>query len=334
MRLLVCNAHWCNANGSPRNNGDAALLYITAQWLRANGDDATVTLAHGGTAGPDDGYAHVSYRDLAGLSAAVRAADAVVVAGGTVLADDQPGSPVRGHPRTLATIAFLARRAHRPLVLLGVGAEPVPPGVKRTLLRYTVSRARSIAARDERSAAILADLYGADAATGGDLYWLRPPTPNAGSSRGIVFALRRNDFAELFRTGSVPSGATCLAMDSSDLDGVAVPADVRTVVPATWTGAHEVIAGADLVVASRMHALYFAAGTGVPAVAVRTTGKVRSFADEFGLLGFDSVADAVSADLSSVGAVPADGQSVGDARTRVEKAVREALSTIGVRLTG
>jgi polysaccharide pyruvyl transferase WcaK-like protein len=345
MRLLVCNAHRSNANGSPGNSGDAALLSITADWLMTNCDDLTVTLAHGGSPGPaGDGFTRVAYRDLGAPSAAIRAADAVVVAGGTVLADDQPGSLVRGHPRTMATLAYLAQRARRPLVLVGVGAEPVQPGFKRTLLGYAVSRAESIAVRDERSAEILGDTYGigAKVATGGDLYWLRPPTPlrqrSDGSAGRVVFALRSADFAALFRDRRVPDGSICLAMDSTDLDArhdhAGLDARVHLIVPQSWAQAHEVIAGAGLVVASRMHALYFAAGTGVPAVAVCSVGKVRSFADEFGLPTFNSIGDALGHDLSSIGAVPADPQSVGDARVRVDKVVREALSAVGVRFTG
>ena len=343
MKILLCNAHYSEADGQARNNGDAALLAVAAQWFTAHTRSSAIELAHGGSAVHSGipGYRSTSLQDRAGLFAAVSRADLVFVTGGTVLADDQPGSAFRGHPRMMATLALMARATRTPMTLIGVGAEPATSPLKRNLLSFATRSARVIAARDERSRTIIRDRFGsvAEPLLGGDLFWLRrapgEPVTNEGTvpagDRRIVYALRGADCLTLIERGDLPANCVLLSMDATDVpsalarSGHPLPAGVAVVVPRTWREALTTISNARYVVASRMHALYFAADCAVPAIAVATIGKVRSFAEEFGLPSVDGAAAVSGAALREVTARLADEEAVQRARRRAHDSVRSAV---------
>jgi polysaccharide pyruvyl transferase WcaK-like protein len=124
MRTLIVSADRTLASGHPQNLGDAFLTDALSERLRRAGHE-TVIADFGQTARLDSTEERVRVGGVRGLADVVRQVDAVVVGGGTLLADDQPGRPFAGLPRLMAVTGLIARTSRTPLAVFGVGADPV-----------------------------------------------------------------------------------------------------------------------------------------------------------------------------------------------------------------
>jgi polysaccharide pyruvyl transferase WcaK-like protein len=229
------------------------------------------------------------------LVAAVRRNDAVIVGGGTMLQDDQPGRLIAGLPRLCATITALSRINRRPVAYFGVGFDSVNRWVSRKLIDYATSGV-PLWLRDADSVGRYRAQYGRQAYLGADAALLLDRTlvaSEASPGRNLVVALNKDD-------GPGPSPDVILrwlehyddvifiAMDQESgwSDGHALRHDVVRMLnyrfPVLgWQDAASLISSAGAVVASRMHALYLALLFGVPSSAIGRREKVTAFAKEF-----------------------------------------------------
>ncbi|RII94235.1 polysaccharide pyruvyl transferase family protein, partial [Clavibacter californiensis] len=124
MRTLIVSADRTLASGHPQNLGDAFLTDALSERLRRAGHE-TVIADFGQTARVDSTEERARVSGVRALADIVRQVDAVVVGGGTLLADDQPGRPFAGLPRLMAVTGLIARTGRTPLAVFGVGADPV-----------------------------------------------------------------------------------------------------------------------------------------------------------------------------------------------------------------
>jgi polysaccharide pyruvyl transferase WcaK-like protein len=202
----------------------------------------------------------------------------------------------------MLAVSITARVARKPAVYLGVGCDPTARWAPRLAMRLAI-KGRTVWVRDQDSLGrVVRQLHGrarlaADACLLTADPGVRSVIDAAASSdkarAGAVIALNRRDVNQvdaLFLSRMASAGKApplFLAMDQrieegdltdhfGDKDGFCVLDP-----PSSWKDAASAIAGARLVVASRMHALYLAALLGTPMVAVGRTAKVLSFAQEF-----------------------------------------------------
>ncbi|WP_162599808.1 polysaccharide pyruvyl transferase family protein [Nocardioides solisilvae] len=310
--LLIASATTWDGH-LPRNLGDEALTLALAQECERRGHRVRVSLAGAGGAGE-----RVCVSRPAELVRAVRAADLVLLGGGTLLAghvDGRRSVLPRGFPRFLAAVTAVAAACGTPVALVGVGAERWPEGPEDALLRWVVRRAGSVWVRDAASAELVARQGGRHARLGGDTFFaarLPVAVPRAVASGApalppleraveqVVVALSgrttAQECAEVARrvAAYAPREVRVRRMDQHGDDDVAAQrvvchletAGVRTRLEphvVDWRTAYAGLAAADLVVASRLHALVFAARAGVPAWAVGSSPKVLAFAAEAGV---------------------------------------------------
>jgi polysaccharide pyruvyl transferase WcaK-like protein len=138
------------------NPGDEALLRSFAQALPGAALTATSS-APAATAG-EHGIAAVARHDAVAMLRAVRAADAVVFACGTVFKRLHPACGRR--PLALlaraAALAVAVKALRRPLALVGVGVGDLDGPAARRLARFLVHAADLLILRDDESAARLA----------------------------------------------------------------------------------------------------------------------------------------------------------------------------------
>lgn len=261
--------------------------------------------------------------------AALREADAVVVAGDHLL--DSPG---RWPSRSLCLAAALVAGASAlgiPTALLGVGAGSLGGPAGRSVARLTVRRADLCVVADDESAAVLA---GAGVPTplriGADPAWASLGEPVSGQGRGDLVAVV---------LGAGPPGPAWLveALRPLAAEGVRVriqpwperarrrgagragaPGEVAASAaralgssasvwpaPATLAEARDALAGAGAVLALRHRAVQVAAMAGVPLVAVAagpaTAGLARRL-DQASVPAGAPAAQATSALRSALGA--------------------------------
>lgn len=309
MKVLVVSSDRSDERGYPSNLGDALLTDALLGALQAAGHEGTAT-DFGGSRRAGSGPRRYT-RGLLGLARAVRASDAVIVGGGTLLQDDTGRGFLNGLPRLVLTVSMTAFVARRPMVYLGVGCDPAARWAPRAAMRLAV-RGRTVWARDRDSLGRVAQQLHGRAGLASDVCLLAGPgvrsTINEVASsvqarRGAVVALNRRDVAQvdatfLARMTSAAEGSPLfLAMDqrigAGDLtDHFEGKAGLRVLEqPISWKDAAAVIAGAEVLIASRMHALYLAALLGTPTIAVGRSAKVLSFAEEFRIPVVSSLED-------------------------------------------
>lgn len=288
-----------------RNPGDDALLASFARAL--SGHEIVATSSAATTTVP--GCELVAPGDATAVMRQVRAADAVVFAGGTIFKELRSAtgrSPSDLLGRALA-MGFGTRALGKPLALVGVGAAPLRLGRSRMLARQLVRQANLLVLRDEESADVLADA-GAPAPfrIGADAAWpLLDDAPKGGVDVDrdpcdeVVVALSHDagdrDLADALAAMLVPVLAAGLPVtlqpwqvgrvgQRDDID-LARAVNARLggtarldVPPADLPEARERFAGARLVVAQRFHALVAAASAGVPAIAYAHEPKLVGLA--------------------------------------------------------
>lgn len=295
--ILVASAAY-SQDGLLRNVGDEALTEGLAEAFVRRGHRVLASLN-----GADDVPAgRVSLSRPSELVRAVRSVDLVVIGGGTLLAGNVQGGSLipRGLPRYVGVVAAVARALGTPVALVGVGAERWPGGLEGRLLGGAVRRAMSVGVRDAESADLVAERGGRVARISGDTFFgarLPPPLSQDKRSRHVVVALSgRTTAAECAevaeRLAGVPEHTVrirrmdqhgddeALARDlASRLESRGIATQVSPYVT-DWREAYAEMAGASLVVASRLHALIFAGRAGTPALAVGTSTKVLTFAED------------------------------------------------------
>ena len=339
MKTLVVSAAVLD-DGRVRNIGDEALTQGTAAALARAGLEVVASL-NGGTPLPPIGGGP-SRRDIAGarsLAAAIRSVDAVVIGGGTLLADNQPGRRVPGGlVRYVFAVSALCRVLRRPYAFVGVGSESWPSGLKGGLLRAAVRGAAFVGVRDESSAQLVEARAGVRATVTGDTFFGNSPDDDAlrtrepvmtvamaartsrataeqvvaiAHDRGLAIAVRRMDQA------GADEASAALVVDEAQRRGVAC--EVR---PYTndWREVADEFGRSSLVVASRLHALILASSVATPSIAAGELPKVRSYCRDAGVPHLDTV--------DSRGGRPASREYVDGQRGLLSDGVRGALAAL------
>jgi polysaccharide pyruvyl transferase WcaK-like protein len=345
MKILVVSSDRSDARGYPSNLGDALLTDALLGALERAGHEATAT-DFGGPRRAGSGPRSYT-RGLAGLVRAIKASDAVIVGGGTLLQDDTGRGLLNGLPRLVLSVSTTAFFLRRPMVYLGVGCDPTARWAPRAAMRLAV-KGRSVWARDRSSVARVAGQLRGRARLAADVCLLpadagvrsavEAATHSDPARRGAVVALNRRDvtqvdatfLARMAGTGGAPP--LFVAMDqrtaegdlTDHLDGMEGFGVLHP--PISWKDAAATIAGAAVVVASRMHALYLAALLGTPMIAVGRSAKVLSFAEEFRIPVADSLKDVTPGEerVADMGALEL-------AQERVALALDDALAELEER---
>lgn len=286
------------------NPGDEALLAALRralpahQVVAATADPIATTAEHGIPA--------VGRGDLRGVARHLRAADAVVVTGGTIFKTLHPSTgrrPLSLLRRTVA-MALATRTARRPLALVGVGAAPLHGRAASALARTIVRTADLLVLRDDESAAVLA-ATGAPAPfrVGADLAWTlldAPPATTAPAARTgpLVVALSHlaggRDLAARLVAALAPltADAPVVLLPWQDGGGhdlalaAAIAAKLDRVEvarpPANLVEARDLLTGARALIGLRFHALLAAAAAGTPFAALAHEPKLEGLARRFG----------------------------------------------------
>ncbi len=271
---------------------------------------------------------------------------ALLLGGGGLL---QNATSVRSLAYYLGLV-LAARFLRRPVFLLGQGIGPIAGRAARRLTRFALSRAAFLGCRDERSLALLREL-GLAGSLGGDLFFLDPPAgtppPRESGAPRILFCLK----------GTRATGATVDRF-------VALLRAVRTVRPDVSLGllpffpaedlplaraiagrlgprcavvqagsvveALTAIAGADLVVSSRLHPLEFALAVRTPVHAIPVDPKISGFLEELRALGGPALPCEPFPSAESILRVldaPPDREALRAATARMHERTTEALTS-------
>lgn len=289
MSVLLISADRTEPHGAPRNVGDALLTDALAHALQQRGE--SVVIYDFGAPRTSGGERRLRGNRLDDLSRAIRQHDAVVIGGGTLLQDNRQEWLSGSLPRMLAMVTLLARLHRRPVRFFAVGCDSLPRRAPRQALRMAVA-GTPVWVRDSDSAIRFERHFGRAPAVAADASLLMQDSlGDMRSTRsGLVLALHRSHSPQVANAllDAWPPPATFLSMDQEveDSDSDSLLPSVRDrlmarVRPIGWIDAATVVAGAQTVIASRMHALYLALMTGTPCVAVGRAEKIRSFVREF-----------------------------------------------------
>lgn len=294
-RIGLISADKSEPGGFPRNIGDAALTDAIAQAVRKQG--LAVDIADFGKPAPGSERSETrsGVNGLKGLFNFIRSKDVVCYGGGTLLQDDQHRA-LRGLPRLALLVGVMSYICRKPLIIWFVGAEHVNNSLARFLLTTCTRSAKYVYVREPESQSIVRSLLRTDSDVAADAVWLFDihATPNPNQRRGLVVALNRGEVSaltsgQLQRWAAEYGEVRLLSMDQSEnwdfktLNPSGLPTGVTVEPPhANWPEVLETIRCAEALIASRMHALYFAALVDTPLVAVQSSAKVERFADEFG----------------------------------------------------
>jgi polysaccharide pyruvyl transferase CsaB len=263
----------------------------------------------------------VARDDRVGILRAIRRADAVVVAGGTVFKRLPPAIGRRPDALLASTLALVAttRLLGKPLALVGVGAGDLSTASARRLARAVVRHCELLIVRDEESAITLEDAgaptpfrVGADMAW--TLFWssFGRERPDTRQEPRVVVALSRHatdDVDALGRmigdalkeTAARHAGHVRIELqpwEEADRPlaraiSSACPSSTTIAPPETLLAARQQLVGAHVLVGLRFHSLVAAAVAGVPFVALAHEAKLAGLARRLEqpalLLGPDSL---------------------------------------------
>jgi polysaccharide pyruvyl transferase WcaK-like protein len=327
LRILLISSDRTSSRGVAINLGDSLLTDALAEALRANGH--SVVIADFGQQVRIDGT-RTSVSGVVALLRLVRRADRVIVGGGTMLQDDVPGKIFGGLPRLCLSCSVAATLGRRPITYFAVGADPIARRRQRLCLMGALRMADRVVVRDKASQVRAERLSGRPAMLGADAALLLKAGPFIASEQrsGLILALNRND-ARLVSVGLVSKlnelygRVSFLSMDQgSDSDSSYLPDSIRQRLQIVnpdiaWADALCVVGQSSAVMASRMHALYLAALTSTPAIAVGARPKVSSFADEF-LVPLLTLSEL---ETETVWATVPGGREVAEAQSRLRAAL-------------
>lgn len=333
--ILIVSADRSTGSGYAHNIGDALLTDALAKALTVAG--ASVVVADFGGERLPRGEPRLHLRGPLDLWRVIRSVDAVVIGGGTLLQDDV-GRGLGGLPRLIAAVSWISRLARRRAYFFAVGCDPVDRPLARLLLRVGIWR-RTVWVRDAWSAPRVRALGDREVRVGADavLLW-GADVFSSPSDRGAgaVVALARDEVRELddayiARLKELHTHVIFVQMDQGDERGDArsLPSDVRSMFDYVtermpWMAVVDLYRNADVVVASRMHALYLGMMFGVPLVVASDRPKVRSFAEEFGL----PLHGSVSMTFASAHPATVQEDKVRSARFRAQSALKELYAEI------
>ncbi len=276
------------------NVGDDAILLALSEQLTAWGVESVLVPAgpHRERLGRPAGVTFLERRDWRAIRAALRDGAAVVSGGGGLFQD---ATSLRSLGYYLAVLE-LARRARRPYLICAQSLGPLRRGLSRRLTARALRGAAGISLRDRRSAATAAELgLPADRlkVIADPAFALTPPEPMPAGRPTIGLCLRPTPHLERVVAAvgewlpDRPPEAEILAVACQERD-VAVHQRVlagteSSVGPLPVAETMAALAGCELVVAERLHALIFAVAAGVPCLAIDYDPKVAGLAADLSL---------------------------------------------------
>lgn len=336
MKITLVSADRTTREGYPSNLGDA---FLTDRFVAALTNlGHTVSAVDFGGVRSDSEHSRIRVTGLLGLIHLVRASDAIVLGGGTLLQDDTPNTRFGGLPRLCLTASALGWFFRKPVFYFGVGCDSIQRPAARAILRLAVWK-RAVWVRDEHSSLRFARYFGRTPQLAADVSLLSPPSDStrvstSQATRPVSLAPNRRDVAQITPAVVESIGAVrLLAMDQrpdvGDLAGSAAFPPTHPFLTADqvdWMDVMDVIAGSSAVIASRMHALYIAAVCGVPMIAIGQSDKLVAFAEEFGVPLVKSFDEVVVQSARQ-----ASGSAVEAARARVEAALLHLDENLNAR---
>ncbi|MCL3861283.1 polysaccharide pyruvyl transferase family protein [Actinotalea sp. K2] len=209
---------------------------------------------------------------------------------------------------TMSTLAECATQAGTPVVLGPQTIGPFSTARGRAIGRWSLRRARLVMARDSVSAAHAVELGRAVDALSTDVVFALP-VPQTPRTRDVLLNISgllwqpgphvdaeryRSTVADLYR--SLTAGgrrvdlmAHVLPSSSPDDDVPAIDEfrstiapDAQALIPGSLTEARELVASAELVIGSRMHACLNALSVGTPAIPLAYSRKFAPLLDDLG----------------------------------------------------
>jgi polysaccharide pyruvyl transferase CsaB len=320
------------------NLGDEAILSALVQQIHAIEPDAKLVALSGN---PEHtrgrlGIEAVHRMDPAAVYSAIKGADLFVSGGGSLLQDvTGPGSV----PYYLGLV-WLAQRLGKPTMFLGQGVGPLNALASRWMVGQVAKKADALTVRDQASSALLvrcgapadrvqvtADpVLAMDPVSGEVAAALRLRVGLEAGRPTIAVAIRPwatwyerqlKSFSAVLAQRAAEWGAQILLLPFHRPDDEALidelhhclitrpPSHAPKVVTLVETLAPEemmgLLAGADLLVGMRLHALIMGAACAVPAIALVYDPKVSAFAD---LAGYPTIASVTDLeDSTDVGAL-------------------------------
>lgn len=300
------------------------------------------------------GVGEVDRADPRSVLAALRRSFALLFGGGGLL---QNRTSVRSLYYYLSLV-LLARLARRPVFLLGQGIGPIRGRLARAATRFALAKACYIGCRDAGSLSLVRSM-GRAAVLDGDLFFLFPPLDGcdgapAGERPRVALALKgphplaRRALSERMVTllhglhartdasftllVSFPAEDLPFAEELAKTSGV----PCRIASPATLAEVTEELACADLLIASRLHAVEAALRTGTPILAVPEDPKIERLLAEVRSLGGlkipSSPLPSVEEALSVLGFPPSYRVALRAAYHRLHERTREAFSSFLAQL--
>jgi polysaccharide pyruvyl transferase CsaB len=227
------------------------------------------------------------------VASALRGTDLFVLGGGSLLQDATSVQSVVWY----GLMALLARRRSRRMLWWGQGIGPLNAPISRRIVRWIARQADAVTVRDDDSAKLLKviGVSGSIYTVADPAFALEPASSAATSSPRLLLALRpwRDDAIGKALAGGSGGGirgdrggiealpmhlpGDAAYMQSLPSAGISTVHDWRV---AGWTPeqALGLVSRSEMVVAMRLHALIFAARTGVPFVALSYDPKVDALA--------------------------------------------------------
>jgi polysaccharide pyruvyl transferase WcaK-like protein len=291
--ILLISADRTSPTGYPYSLGDAMLTDALAQTMRRA--DREVVIADFGEAIRSDG-SRTLFGGVMDLLDAAKRADQIVVGGGTLFQDDVPDKVFGGLPRLCLATSLVGYMSGRRVTFFGVGVDPIARRRQRLCLRAAARLAEGLVVRDMASLERLKLMMRKDAQLGGDTATLlvdeRHETIPTSMRNGAVLALNGTDAstaapAIVRALASAYGPVSFVSMHQGPQpDASYLPEETRACLDVIaedirWVDAVSLVETSRVVVASRLHALYLAALTETPAVAIGGSPKVRSFARDF-----------------------------------------------------
>ena len=298
------------------NAGDEAILASLVEHLRGENPNVEITVSSGDadSTASEHGVRAVARNDIHAIDRAIAAADMVLVGGGGLFQDywgADPDTILSGEHWGLsywAGCALLGAAHQKPVMLCAVGVGPIDSEQGARLTRAACEAATAITVRDEASKAVLERLGVAAEkirVTADLAFAFSPATPEAPleTQRPVLAVAVRPwsigvhpDFLEreiaaaldifLEQTGGSVALLPFQQIEGEHEDDRAIAhriagrmrfaARVTVREGLSASGIYRAIEQSDAVLAMRLHALIFAAMSGVPAVAVSYDPKVDS----------------------------------------------------------